>query len=148
VAQTAPTKEELDERLRKAGLGDYVGFIHRKVFFDVGHGDMHNDERAINHFISHLFNHPEYADKLRAMVQPAFAEMMRTIGAKKGVVLERAEIEALLRAAVVAGIASEKKITVWLQNWTNETFDPPPDYSLDWSSHFDRPTRKVPSPET
>ncbi len=144
----APTKEELDQRLRDAGLGDYVDFIHAKVYIDVGHGDMHHDDRAINHFISRLLNHPDYADKVRAMVQPAFAEILRAIGASKGNVLERAEIERLLRAAVVAGVAGEKKITVWLQNWTSESFDPPADYSLDWSPHFDRSTRKVPSPET
>jgi CBASS immunity sensor of nucleotide second messenger signals/Cap4-like dsDNA endonuclease family protein len=144
----APTKEELDERLRNAGLGDHIDFIHAKVFIDVGHGDMHHDDRAIDLFIGRLLRHPEYADKLRAMVQPAFAEIMRAIGAKKGVVLERNEIEALLRAAVVAGIAGEQKITLWLQNWTSESFDVPADYALDWSGHFDRSTRRVPPPET
>jgi hypothetical protein len=144
----APTKQELDERLRKAGLGDYLDLIHAKVRFELGHGDMHHDDRAINHFISHLLNHPEFADKLRAMVQPAFAEVMRAIGAKKGFVLERTEIETLLQAAVAAGITGEKKITFWLQNWTSETLAPPADYSLDWSSHFERATRKVPSAET
>lgn len=144
----APTKRELDERLRDAGLSEYIEFIHAKVYIDVGHGDMHHDDRAINHFISRLLNHPDYADKVRAMVQPAFAEIMRVIGANKGNVLERAEIEKLLNAAVAAGIAGEKKITLWLQNWTSESFDPLPDYSLDWSSQFDRSTRKVPSPDT
>jgi len=143
-----PTQQELDDRLRKVGLGDYVEFVRAKVHFDVGHGDMHYDERAINQFIGRLLDHPDYADKVRAMVQPAFAEIMRAIGAKKGVVLERSEIETLLQAAVAAGIADEKKITVWLQNWTRESFEPPADYALDWSSHFDRTTRKVPSPET
>jgi hypothetical protein len=144
----APTKRELEERVRKAGLGDHLDFIYAKVHFDVGHGDMHHDERAINHFISRLLDHPHYADKVRAMVQPAFAEMMRAIGAKKGVVLERAEIETLLQAAVAAGIAGEKKITLWLQNWTSESFDVPSDYAIDWSGHFDRSTRRVPPPET
>ncbi len=144
----APTKQELDERLRAAGLGDYIDFIHAKVHIDLGHGDMHHDDRAINHFISRLLSHPDYADKLRAMVQPAFAEIMREIGARKGNVIERAEIEKLLHAAVEAGIAGERKITLWVQNWTSESFDPPADYVLDWSSQFDRATRKVPSPET
>lgn len=143
----APTKEDVDDRLRKAGLADYIDFIHAKVLFEVDHGDMHHDDRALNHFIGHLLQHPEYANKLRAMVQPAFAEMMRAITAKKGVSVSRAEIETLLRAAVAAGIASEKKITLWLQNWTSEIFDAPADYAVDWSAHFDRPTRKVPSPE-
>jgi hypothetical protein len=140
-----PTKQELDERLREAGL---VDFIHGKVFIDVGHGYMHHDDHAIDLFIGRLLKHPEYADKVRAMVQPAFAEIMRAIGAKKGIVLSRADIESLLQAAVAAGIAGEKKITLWLQNWTSESFDAPADYALDWSSQFDRVTRRVPSPET
>jgi hypothetical protein len=143
-----PTKQELDTLLEKLGLGDYIDLIHEKVSFELGHGDMHHDDRAINHFISHLLSHPQYADKLRAMVQPAFAEVMRAISAKKGIVLERSEIETLLQVAVAAGIAFEKKITLWLQNWTSETFDVPADFSLDWSSAFDRATRMVPSPET
>jgi hypothetical protein len=143
----APTKHELDARLRKAGLADYIDFIYSKVSIDLVHGDMHHDDRAVDLFIARLLNHPEYAGKLRAMVQPAFAELMRAIGANKGVVLERAEIEKLLRGAVTAGVAAEKKVTIWVQNWTKESFEPPADYALDWSSHFDRASRRVPSQE-
>jgi SMODS-associated and fused to various effectors sensor domain/Cap4 dsDNA endonuclease len=143
----APTKQDLEERLREAGLGDYVDFINSKVFIDVGHGYMHHDDHAIDLFIGRLLKHPDYADKVRAMVLPTYAEIMREIGARKGNVIERAEIEKLLQAAVAAGIAGEKKITLWLQNWTSESFDPPADYALDWSSQFDRVTRRVPSPE-
>jgi hypothetical protein len=144
----APTKQELEERLRSAGLGDYVDFILRKVFIDAGHGYMHHDDHAIDLFIGRLLKHPDYADKVRAMVLPTYAEVLREIGARKGNVIERAEIEKLLQAAVAAGIAGEKKITLWLQNWTSESFDAPADYALDWSSHFERATRKVPAPET
>lgn len=144
----APTKQELEKRLRSAGLGDYVDFILNKVFIDVGHGYMHHDDHAIDIFIGRLLRHPDYADKVRAMVLPTFAEIMREIGARKGTVIDRAEIEKLLQAAVAAGIAGEKKTTLSLQNWTSESFDPPADYALDWSAHFDRSTRKVPSPET
>jgi hypothetical protein len=144
----APTRQELEERLRAAGLGDYVDFILSKVFIDVGHGYMHHDDHAIDLFIGRLLKHPDYADKVRAMVLPTYAEIMREIGARKGNVIERAEIEKLLQAAVAAGIAGEKKITLWLQNWTSESFDAPADYGLDWSAHFDRSTREVPSPET
>ena len=141
------TKQELDERLRNLGLGDYIDFIHAKLLLDVGHGDMHHDDRAVAHFVDRLLSHPDYAEKVRAMVLPAFSETMRMIGARKGNVIDRAEMEKLLADAVIAGIASEKKITLWLQNWTSETFDVAADYSLDWSEAFDRPTRRVPSPE-
>ena len=143
----APTKQELDGRLRDAGLGDYIDFIHAKVHFDIGHGDMHHDDRALGQFVNHLLSHPDYAERVRAVVLPAFAETLRMIGARKGSVIERAEIEKILRDSVAAGIAGEKKVTLWLQNWTSESFDVPADYALDWAEHFDRPTRRVPPPE-
>jgi hypothetical protein len=146
-AALTPTKQELDDRLRSSGLGDYIDFIHSKVQLDVGHGDMHHDDRALAHFVNRLLSHPDYAEKVRAMVLPAFAETMRMIGGRKGSVIERAEMEKILQDAVIAGIGTEKKITIWLQNWTSERFDVPADYSLDWSSAFDRPTRRVPTPE-
>jgi len=144
----APTKQALDQRLRSVGLDDYIDFIYAKVLLDVGHGDMHHDDRALAHFVNRLLSHPDYAEKVRAMVLPAFAETMRMIGARKGNVIDRGDMEKILQDAVRASIASEKKITLWLQNWTSEIFDPPADYALDWSAHFDRPTRRVPSPET
>ncbi len=142
------TKDDVDERIRKSGLGKYVDFIHSKVFVEIGHGDLHHDDRAVELFIARLLTHPEYAGMLRAMVQPAFAELMRAIGASKGVVFERADIEKTLRTAVATGGESERKITVWVQNWTKESFEPAADYALDWSSHFDRATRRVPAAQT
>ena len=144
----APTKQELDTRLKDAGLDACIDFIYAKVHFDVGHGDLHHDDRALGQFVNHLLSHPDYAERVRAVVLPAFAETLRMIAARKGSVIERAEIEKLLQTAVATGIAGEKKVTLWLQNWTSETFDVPADYSLDWSQHFDRPSRKVPPPET
>jgi hypothetical protein len=141
------TTQDVDNRLRKGGLGDHINFIHSKVQIHLGHGDLHHDERAEELFIARLLLHPEYCTKLRAMVQPAFAEIMRAVGANKGVVLERADIERVLRGAVTASGMGEKSITVWVQNWTRERFEPPADYSLDWSSYFDRASRRVPSPE-
>lgn len=141
------TKREVDDRLKAVGLGDYIDFIHEKVHLDVGHADMHHDDRALAHFVDRLLRHPDYVEKVRAMVVPAFAETMRKIGANKGRALDRAEIEKILSDAVTKGIASEKKITFWLQNWTSETFDVPADFAIDWSEFFDRSKRHVPSPE-
>jgi hypothetical protein len=143
-----PTKEELDERLRKVGLGDGdIDFIHSKFFFEIGHGELHHDDRAVDLFVARLLNHPDYAGKIRAMVQPAFSELLRAIQRRRGAVLERSDIEQILRAAVTAVSTGEKSITVWVQNWTRETFDLPADYALDWSQHFDRGSRRVPSQE-
>jgi SMODS-associated and fused to various effectors sensor domain len=140
-----PTKEEVDDRLRKNDLGSFVDFIHDKVYIEIGYGDLCHDDRAIELFVARLLNHPEYAGKVRAMVQPAFAEITRAIASNKGMTLERGTIDEILRAAVLTTLVPEVGITLWVQNWTQETFDPPADYVLDWSAHFDRLTRHVPS---
>ena len=140
-----PTKQEIDDRLQKIGLASFVDFIHDKVFIDIGYGDLCHDDRAIELFVARLLNHPEYAGKVRAMVQPAFAEITKAIASSKGVTLERTAIDGILRAAVLTTLVPEVAITLWVQNWTQETFDPPADYILDWSAYFDRTARHVPT---
>lgn len=149
AAALAPTKHELDERLRKIGLGDGdIAFIHARVTLEVGHADLQHDERALETFVARLLKHPEYAGKLLAAVQPAFAQLLRALQDKRGQVLGRADIDRILREAVAAAVPGENAITLWMQNWTRETFDIPADYTIDWSQHFDRSTRRVPAPET
>ena len=139
------TQQDVDLRLDAAGLGAYRAFIHEKVFIEIGHGDLHHDDRALEIFIARLLAHPEYAGMLRATVQPAFGELMRVIGATKGVVLERSMIENVLKQATACGACGEKAITLWAHNWTKEAFDLPADFTLDWSKHFDRSSRRVPA---
>lgn len=145
----ASTRQELAQRLRRVGLGDdeNVAFIEAKVAIEIGHGDYHHDDRSVDLFIGRLLNHPEYADKIRAMVQPAFAHLLRAIEGKRGAVLKRSDLEHILRTAVSAAAPAERGITVWIQNWTKEKFDVPADYELDWSSLFDRGSRRVPAPD-
>ena len=140
-----PTKQEIDDRLQTLGLASFVDFIHDKVLIEIGYGDLCHDDRAIEIFVARLLNHPEYAGKVRAMVQPAFAEITKTIASSKGVTLERTAIDGILRAAVLTALVPEVAITLWVQNWTQETFDPPADYILDWSAYFDRTVRHVPT---
>jgi hypothetical protein len=140
-----PTQQDVDDRVAKQGLGEYAEFIRTKVSIDVGHGELCHDDRAVDLFISRLQRHPDYAQKFRAMVEPAYAHVMQAITASKGVVLERAKLEQLLRVAVTSG--GEKSIVLSVHNWTKEVFDLQPDYELDWSNQFDRMTRRVPPAE-
>jgi len=142
----APTEEELNGRIHALGFNDDdAAFIAFKVFFEVGHGDLHHDDRAVDLFIGRLLKHPEYAEKVRAAVFPAFAELLRAIQGNRGAVLARTDVEKILRAAVASVANEEKSVTIWIQNWTHEAFDIPADYELDWSTSFDRATRKVPT---
>jgi hypothetical protein len=122
--------------------------IHpREGFHEVGRGDLSHDERALELFVARLLSHPEFASKIRAMVQPAYAELVRRVGASKGIVMDKAAIEAVLRSAVLADLSQEASVTVWIRNWTMETFEPPADYELDWTASFDRAARRVPPPD-
>jgi hypothetical protein len=140
-----PTEQELDGRIRALGfIADDAAFIVSKMFFEVGHGDLRHDDRAVDLFVARLLKHPEYAEKIRAAVLPAFAGLLHAIQANRGAVLARADVEKILRAAVASVAKEEKSFTIWIQNWTHEAFDVPADYELDWSAQFDRSTRKVP----
>lgn len=142
----APTKADLDSRFLKLDLDEaQIEFIHSKVNIDVGHGDLRHDEHALDSFVARLLKHPEYADQIRTVVQPAFAEVLRAIQGKRGAVFERAEIEKVLRAAITTASPGEQTVSLVVQNWTREKFEILPDYELDWSQHFDRNSRRVPS---
>ncbi len=142
------TRNDVDQRMRAHRLSDdQIAFIHDKVSIEIGHGDLAHDDRAIELFIARLLSHPDFAGKLRAMVQPAYAELVRRVGASKGVVLEKSTIESLLRAAVLPALSPESSVSVWIHNWTKETYEPPADYELDWTAHFNRADRRVPTPK-
>ncbi|MCA1470731.1 SAVED domain-containing protein [Bradyrhizobium sp. IC3195] len=143
----AQTQHGVDERMRNVGLSDEdIAFIHAKVYIDVGYGYLAHDEKALDHFIGRILDHPEFASKIRAMVLPAYDALLRKIGASKGVVLDKSSLETLLRSAVLTDLSAEASVTLWVHNWTKEAFTPPADYELDWTPLFDRGSRKVPSP--
>ena len=144
-----PTKHDLDERLREIGLvEDDITFLQACVSLDVGHADLRQDGRALETFAARLYRHPDYADKLLSALEPAFAALLRALQDNRGQVLGRADINRVLREAVGATVPGEDSVTLWMQNWTRETFDIPADHTIDWSPHFDRSTRRVPVPET
>lgn len=141
-----PTKDGVDARMLKLGLNDnQAKFVNEKVVIEIGHGDLSHDERALELFVARLLSHPEFASKIRAMVQPAYAELLRKVSASKGTALDKASIEAVLRSAVLANLSQEASVTVWIHNWTKEMFDPLADYELDWTANFERASRRVPS---
>lgn len=146
ASAVAPTKAELEERMRNAELRqDQIDFIQSKVKLEIAQGDLHHDARACDVFVAQLLKHPEYRERIRAAVEPAFAALLRSVDAKRGAVLGRAEIEEVLRTSIVPVGSTEGAITLWLQNWTTETFELPADYEIDWSKDFDRAARRVPT---
>lgn len=140
------TSRELTDRIQKAKLGSFNTFLVEKVHFDIGHGDLHKDERAIEIFVARLLDLPSYATSIRKMVQPAFAELLRALNANRGQVLNRRLAEEILQRAVRVSDEPSQAVVLSIHNWTNETYRIPADHELDWSSYFDRTTRRVPTP--
>jgi hypothetical protein len=82
--------------------------LSRRSFLKLGHGDLHQDDRAVEVFVARMLNHPQYSGMIRAMVQPAFSELLRAIEAKRGNILGRSDVEQILRAAVAAVASGEE----------------------------------------
>jgi hypothetical protein len=141
------TSRELTDRIQRAGLGIFNDLLVKKVHFDIGHGDLHKDDRAIEIFVARLLNLPAYATSIRKMVQPAFAELLRALDANRGQVLDRRRAEEILQRAVRVSNEPSQAVALSIHNWTKEKYRIPADHELDWSSHFDRATRRVPTPD-
>ena len=70
AAAMAPTKVELDARMRSAGLTqDQLDFVHSKVNFDIVQ-ETCTTTTARRTFIAQLLKHPEYKQMIRDAVQP------------------------------------------------------------------------------
>jgi hypothetical protein len=141
----ASTRDEVVGRLKNAGLEKHITFALEKLYFDVGHTALKQDDGDLHVFISRLLSHPDFATKLREMVIPAFGELARAMSQHRGKVLDREVIDDILRKAVLATPIARPSVTLWVHNWTREKFDLPADYTIDWSEFFDRETRKAPS---
>ena len=46
-------------------------------------------------------------------------ELLRAIEGRRGAVLQRADVEKILREAITA-TAADRAVTIWIQNWTKE----------------------------
>lgn len=141
------TSRELTDRIQRAGLGIFNDLLVKKIHFDIGHGDLHKDDRAIEIFVARLLDLPAYATSMRKMVQPAFAELLRALDANRGQVLDRRLAEEILHRAVRVSNEPSQAVVLSIHNWTKEKYRIPADHELDWSSHFDRATRRVPTPD-
>jgi hypothetical protein len=145
-AALTATKADVDDRMRKAGLNqEQIEFIHSKVYLEIVSVNLHQDEHASNMFVAEILKHPEYREMIRQAVEPAFAELFRSVEAKRGATIERSEIEQVLRKSIAVIARIDKSICLWVQNWTKESFDIPADYVVDWSARFDRTARRVPA---
>jgi len=144
-----PTKADLRSRIENLGLGAYSGFILAKVHFHVAPIDYHNDDSSCEQFVLNLLAHPEHKTRVLELVKPVYSPVLREVVNHRGKVMDRATLHALIEDSLsTGGIWTEAAINLDVHNWVGGIYDRPPQYFLDWTAHFDRATRSVPTSET
>ncbi|ABC81514.1 SAVED domain-containing protein [Anaeromyxobacter dehalogenans] len=82
----------------------------------------------------------------RSIARDEIAERIELGGGKKR--LTRADIlEIIDTRGLRARHPDDPPARLWIQGWARQAWDRPPSAELDWTEHFDRDTRRVPSPE-
>ena len=141
----SPTEKDVRNYIEKLGLAGDADFILDKVCFHVGLPDFHNDGSSCDVFAINLLKQPLYKNKVLNMIKPVYPVLLQEVANSRGKTLNRAEIEGLIVSALKQDKEdSEPAIDLVIHNWTVEKFDRKPEYTLDWSSYFDRSARMLP----
>lgn len=139
------TLDDVKRLISKLGLAKYEQFILDKLYFELGPVDYHHDGASCDAFIGSLLKNPAYSGKLHDAVRPAYSALLREVNAARGKTLDRVTIQRLIEQALKdVAESSEPAINLDVHNWTIEKYDREADYVVDWSTFFERETRKVP----
>lgn len=138
---TVDSKKEFS----KLGILKHFDFIMQKLDLEIGRIDFGDNSICKQHFISSLLEHPNYKKKIYEMLRPVYPIIFDAIIEHRGKVITRNKLESLINSGV-SGIKGASKATILhIHNWTVEKFDTKPNLILDWSQHFDRQNRRLPS---
>ena len=140
------TLQDVKKRIASLNLTSWEDFIIEKLYIQVGLNDFHNDELACDTFAMNLVKQPNYSQILVEILKPAYTTLLREVISARGKTLHRQTIQDLIDKSLREQASSlEPAINLFIHNWTAEKFDIEPDRVLDWSSHFERETRRVPA---
>lgn len=145
------TRAELEEKIAEFNLPVSLNFAIEKLFFDTDLAGLTNNVHLCDQFIGALLKIPKWTDASRDALEDAYRNLALHINKAIGQTISRKEIEDIIRSSVEKHSPvpkSKKAIVIYLHNWAVQKFDLEPDYTLDWSEHFDRAVRKAPDPET
>lgn len=131
-------------RFTKLGLGKYFKFCLEKVHIEIGQFDLDNNDTCRQMFLSRLVEHPKYKKYILDMLSPAYSTLIEKILAHRGKMLDHETIHKFIGSVLSNPRRHKKTIVIHLHNWTKEKFDLKANYTLDWTSSFDRSRRIVP----
>jgi hypothetical protein len=139
------TLQDIRKRIASLNLTSHQDFIIEKLHIQVGLNDFHNDGLACDTFAMNLVKHPAYSQKLVDILKPAYTALLREVISARGKPLHRQTIQDLIdKSLKEQAVNLEPSINLVIHNWTKEKFDIEAHHTLDWSTYFERETRKVP----
>lgn len=147
VEDLEPTREGIVKALEDLKLGEKTDFIIDKVSFEPKLSDFHSTDRTRAIFVDNITKYKDFGKKPSDKLRQAFLEIFGKVQDSLGQTLKKEELSDLLVNSVETVRTSSEKVVVNIQNWTKEIFPSRPDYNLDWSEHFDREKKTVPTSE-
>lgn len=141
------TKAGVVSAISKLGLFSLADFILEKVSFDTGLTDFHQLDKSRAIYVGNLMSHTQYRTKPGSALEESHNALLCFLDASLGKTLNRDELIRCIENAVDGKNADEDKVVLTVHNWTKERFPFNSSFEHDWSSFFDRDTRKVPGVE-
>jgi hypothetical protein len=138
------TKTDLEKIFKKLNIHKYFQFVLSKVFLEVNSFDFNDNTICKRQFAAALTEHPRYKEKFLNILSSAYSHLITEVLAHRGKVLQKEKIQMLINESIAGRKSIFKSTVLHVHNWTQERFDPKANLTIDWTSYFDRDTRKVP----
>lgn len=138
------TKLDLKRVFKKFKIDKLFDFVLNKVHLEVNPFNFHDNTVCKKQFAATLAGHPKYKEKFDKIMRSSYAHMITEVLAHRGKVLKKEKIQSLINDSIAGKKNVYKTTVLYVQNWSQEKFDVQPNISIDWSSRFDRQTKKVP----
>lgn len=145
------TERDLENRAKDIGLTTGLAFLKNKLSFDTELGDMTTDVSLCREFVGGIHQFfPEWASASWVALTAAYHDLARLISASIGTICSREDLTKRIQHAIdtTSPRLDKEGVLVRLYHWEDRSFDLSQEWDvlLDWSRHFDRLTRRVPSP--
>jgi len=136
----------LQKRINSLGLSEHLKFLLGKVFFEDAGQQFHDDEASRTIFIGRLQTFRDYSRQLSSALTPCYDAFFTLVSSNRAKVVDRVRLEQTVEYTIRE--TTQKPLDVIyldVHNWILEKYEPQAHYTLDWTNHFDRTNRKIPS---
>lgn len=137
--------KKINDRIKDLRLNQHETFIHEKLYLLPGLSNYHDDDQSSKLFAGNLGELTRYKSHALSELQRPFPALFTYLSKQRGKLVSRGDLEKVINDAIASksGVATAV-IHLDIHNWTRENYEPPADYTVDWSAKFARDTRTIP----